>query len=49
MPDIDKNSVLDDEENMYSNDPGKGTLDSDTGKIKHGDHSSKKDSGLKKI
>ena len=49
MPDVDKDSVLNDEENMYSNDPGRGTVDAETGKIKHGDNTSKNDSGLKKI
>ena len=45
MPDIDENSDLKDEENMYSNDPEPGELDPETGKIKNGKHHDNDESG----
>lgn len=40
--DIDPNSGLSDEENMYSNDIDNGTVNTETGKIKNSNHNNKK-------
>ena len=49
MPEIDENSVLDDEQNLYSNDVDNASMNTETGTIKNGSHDSKKRSGEKKI